>query len=90
MSGRPKQKSQAELEAQVAEWNAKHRVCALVKYYPVRGRDQWETCTTNSEAWVLSGHTAVVGLTGKSGCFALDNIEPYAPVPDLKKMLEQS
>ena len=29
---------------------------------------------TRSDAWVLGGHTAVVQVEGKPGCFALDRV----------------
>jgi hypothetical protein len=87
---RPKPKTQKQLEAQVADWNAKYKVGQLVRYYPTLGnRDRWETHTTSSNAYVLSGHTAVVHLLSKSGCVALDNLEAYAPVPEQFKKLAE-
>jgi hypothetical protein len=79
-------RTQKQVAAQVAKWNRETEVGRLVKYFPVLGRPEYETAVTNSEAYALSGHTAVVGLVGKSGCFALDNIEPYPKPPDISRI----
>ena len=58
-------------EQEVAEWNAKVAVGDTVEY---RGHPEAEpqTFTTRTPAEVLSGHTAVVWLNGKSGCVCVD------------------
>jgi hypothetical protein len=56
---------------EVARWNANVAVGDLVEYrsYP---EAEPQTFRTRTPAEVLSGHTAVVWLEGKSGCVAID------------------
>ncbi|MBU9380678.1 hypothetical protein [Burkholderia gladioli] len=56
-------------------WNARVSVGAAVQYVEVRG-DAPKIFTTATPAQVLSGHTAVVWLNGKSGCVVLDHCTP--------------
>lgn len=67
------------LALQVEKWNLKHPVGTLVEYHPVIGEPAHELRKTRTRADVLSGHTAVVWLEGKSGCVALD---ACVPVPE--------
>jgi hypothetical protein len=53
-------------------WNAAHREGCHVFYHPVIGEPGSMEYQTRGEAFVLSGHTAVVFLIGKAGCVALD------------------
>lgn len=49
----------------------------MVKYFPVIGeRSTFTPYETKSPAYILSGHTAVLHLKGKSGCVAVDACEP--------------
>lgn len=69
-------------EAAVAAWNAAYPIGTAVMvskddHSVVRG-------VTTSAAWMLGGHTAVIKVTGISGCFALarvtaDKLESAAP-----------
>ncbi len=82
-SHRPKIKSGAELEAECIVWNHKHPIGTPVLYRSVTGYKAGETLRwpppmetkTRSEAYVLSGHTAVVFVEGVAGCVALDACE---------------
>ncbi len=58
-------------EALVAEWNSQVNVGDEVEYlaYP---RADVKRYNTSSEAFVLSGHTAVVTLAGKAGCIDIE------------------
>ncbi|MBZ0104010.1 MAG: hypothetical protein K8H84_00115 [Sulfuricella denitrificans] len=58
-------------EKEVSEWNAKVGVGDAVEYrdFP---EDEPKNFTTRTPAEVLSGHTAVVWLNGKSGCVCVD------------------
>lgn len=63
----------AELEQQCRDWNARYPVGTFVEFYPVAGEPDYRTRKTRSEAYVLSGHTAVIFLENESGCVALDH-----------------
>lgn len=63
----------AKLQAQCDRWNAKVNIGASVEYESVKNDGNWKPHRTRSEAFVLSGHTAVLFLTDKSGCVALDH-----------------
>lgn len=62
-------------EQEVNDWNARVKVGDLVEYrfYP---EAEPQTFKTRTEAQVLSGHTAVVWLEGKSGCVCCDACRP--------------
>lgn len=65
-----------ELQRQCAAFNA-----AWAVGQPVAVRKDDGTAvvtTTRSIAIVLSGHTAVIWLTGISGCYLLDRVTPIA------------
>jgi hypothetical protein len=57
-------------EAEVKIWNLANPVGTPILYTDDFGRQT--ATTTRSEASVLSGHTAVIWITGKSGCVALE------------------
>lgn len=68
--------SAAQLQRQVAEWNAQHPVGTRVRYW--RGERKGEPSgegITHSPATVLGGHTAVAWIEGCSGCVALSHVE---------------
>lgn len=66
------------VDKQAEAWNRKHAVGALVRYHRIIGEGEGVATKTRSEAWVLSGHTAVVMVEGVSGCVALDAVKPFA------------
>jgi len=61
-------------QQEVDDWNMRHAVGAAVIVKLDSG--ETETTTTRSTAWVLSGHSAVILLTGITGCYRLDRIKP--------------
>lgn len=75
-------KTAAALGRQCAKWNAAHPIGTTVKYFPVTGNPKFAITKTKSNAYVLSGHTAVLFVEGVSGCVALDNCERIEPGKD--------
>src|SRR5688572_23017360 len=69
------QKRHAEKEA--AKWNARYPVGTCVRYYPAKGSPEFKEVVTTTPASVLGGHSAVVWVTGITGCVFLDNCEPW-------------
>lgn len=67
-----------EDEAAVVTWNTKYPVGTEVRV--MRDSGGAVTTTTASEAFMLSGHTAVIHLNGISGCYALDRCRPTQEV----------
>lgn len=63
------------LQAICDAWNAKHPVGTLVDYSSVIGEKPTFQGKTRCVAYVLSGHTPVVFLEGKSGCVALEAVK---------------
>jgi hypothetical protein len=57
-----------KLEAEVRAFNNRVRVGDEVDYFEVIDVGASQRYRTRSEAQILSGHTAVVWLEGKSGC----------------------
>lgn len=70
-----RQRTIAQLDAQVKRWNDAHPVGAPVFYHPVIGEPAGRYSNTRSLAFVLSGHTACVFIEHESGCVALDALE---------------
>ncbi len=62
----------ANLEKQCEEWNAQNAVGVPVHYRDDTGK-MIETAT-RGEAYVLSGHTAVIFVDKFSGCVKLDRV----------------
>lgn len=62
--------------AAVERWNGIHPVGVLVKAYRGLIGDEEHAVTgrTRTRAELLSGHTAVVWVTGCSGCIALSHV----------------
>jgi len=60
---------------QAAAWNLANPVGTRVRYFPVIDAVRYVETTTRSEAFVLSGHTAVVFVEGVSGCVAIEALE---------------
>lgn len=54
------------------EWNSRHPVGTDV-FLTLDNGDEKRT-KTRSEAWVLSGHTAVIQVEGVAGCYALERV----------------
>jgi hypothetical protein len=57
-----------KLEAEVRAFNNRIRIGDEVDYYEVIETGGSKRYRTRTEAQILSGHTAVVWLEGKSGC----------------------
>lgn len=62
------------LEAEVRAFNMRFRVGDEVEYFEVIGASKAERYRTRTEAQILSGHTAVVWLEGKSGCVCCSHV----------------
>lgn len=62
-------------QRQCDHWNRHHAVGIMVRFYPVIGLPDYRLRKTRSEAYMLSGHTAVIFLDGESGCVALDAVK---------------
>lgn len=69
----PKRPTLAQLEKQCSDWNAAHEVGTTVSYEEIVGEGETFRGKSKSEAQVLSGHTAVIWLEGKSGCVSLEH-----------------
>lgn len=67
--------TQKQLSKQVSDFNASIPVGTRVKYHPVIGEIwNFQIFETSTPAYILSGHTAVVHLKGKSGCVAVEAV----------------
>jgi hypothetical protein len=58
-----------------AQFNARYPVGTLVRYYPIRGVNEFTATATRSEAWELGSGQAVVSLVGLSGGKSIDHCE---------------
>jgi hypothetical protein len=63
-------------ETLVSEFNARVSVGDVIEYSEVIGIGDPVRFTTATPAQVLSGHTAVVWLVGKSGCVCVTHCKP--------------
>lgn len=59
------------------DFNARFSVGTTVRVWPLARDDDSSSfvARTRSEAQVLSGHTAVVWVDGRPGCYALSHVE---------------
>jgi hypothetical protein len=71
-----KKKTLEQLQRDCAIFNRAFPVGSEVLYESVIGVTGAARYTTRTEASILSGHTAVVWLEGKSGCVAIDHCKP--------------
>lgn len=69
-----KMAKESELKDKCGAWNAAHPIGTEVRFHPVIGGPPERTHHTESEAFVLGGHTAVIFLAGRRGCVALDAV----------------
>jgi hypothetical protein len=69
---KPRQLTQEQLQAVCDAWNRANARGAPVWYRDDNG--QMMATATRDEAFVLSGHTAVIFVDGKSGCVALERV----------------
>jgi hypothetical protein len=69
-------KTQAQLQRDCDIFNKAFPVGSDLLYEDVIGVTGEKPYKTRSEASVLSGHTAVVWLEGKSGCVCIDHCRP--------------
>lgn len=69
----PKRPTAAQLQKQCDNWNAKHPVGKAIVYESIRGEGESHRGESTSEAEVLGGHSAVIWISGKSGCVDLDH-----------------
>jgi hypothetical protein len=65
------------LQAEVDQFNAKVPLGGLVDYFEYEGAPL-QRFKTRTEAQILSGHTAVVWLEGKSGCVCVSHCIPVS------------
>lgn len=64
------------VEAEVEAFNLKTPIGTDVRYWPGVREGEGRIGRTRSAAQSLSGHTAVVWVTGHPSCIALHNVEP--------------
>jgi hypothetical protein len=67
-----KKRGERRLQGKIEAWNRAHVIGEPIKY-----RDDYGKVIeskTLSEAWVLSGHTAVIKIEGRSGCYDFERI----------------
>ena len=66
----PKQEQQA-----VNDWNASHPVgTQVIRYRRLNPLREPEQTTTNSAAWLMGGHTAVIKVACTSGAVSLSSV----------------
>lgn len=70
--------TQKRLQAEVEAFNTRVPLGAEVDYFEYEGAPLVRY-KTRTEAQILSGHTAVVWLAGKSGCVCVGHCIPVTP-----------
>lgn len=69
------------LQTRCENWNKVFPVGTPVNYHSVIGESKHISTKTRSEAFILSGHTAVVFVENVSGCVALDALTSPSAAP---------
>jgi len=67
--------TQKHLQAEVDRFNSTVPLGGAVDYYEISGAPL-QRYRTRTEAQILSGHTAVVWLEGKTGCVCVSHCMP--------------
>lgn len=62
-------------ELEVSEWNERYPLGTPVTYWTGLRVGNGRYAITRTPAQVLSGHTAVVWVTGESSCIALTHVD---------------
>lgn len=76
MNQRKSPPTQQQLERAVEQWNAKHPVGTVCRYWRmVREGEPSGSGPVKHPATVLGGHTAVAWIEGCVGCIALTHVE---------------
>lgn len=60
----------------VEDWNQKYPLGTPVRYWTGVREGEGKEGKTRTEASLLSGHSAVVWVTGQPGCISLSHVEP--------------
>jgi hypothetical protein len=76
----PKRPTAAQLQTLCDEWNAAHPVgTPVIRYKLVNPLEDGTATKTRSEAWVMSGHSAMVMVEGVAGGVVLESVVPINP-----------
>lgn len=71
----PKRMTSIQMKAAVEKFNRTHAIGDTIHFRPVHGESHTREVTiTAPGAHVLSGHTAVVQVSGGHGCVALSHV----------------
>jgi hypothetical protein len=60
------------------EFAAAAPIGTICRYYPIKGRPEFETRTIRSEPWVVGGGEVIVKISGRAGGVSIDHIEVIA------------
>lgn len=55
------------------KWNETVPVGTEIRYFPIKGRDEFRVTKTRSEAWTLGSGDAVVLIEGQAGGVSIDH-----------------
>jgi len=73
----PRHLSPAALEKRVSDWNAKYPIgTPVTRYAFIHPLREPSVTKTQSKAWVMGGHSAMVMVEGVSGGVALESVVP--------------
>lgn len=64
--------TEMQMEGKVKAWNSNHPVGSKVILTNDIGEN--EETVTRSEAFIMGGHSAMIQVKGRSGCYLLDRI----------------
>lgn len=71
---RPKPPTAAEQQRACDDWNTLHAIGTAIHVTQDDGSSK--AAVTESRAWLLGGHTAVIMLSGVSGAYSLERVHP--------------
>lgn len=83
-----KRPSAAQQQNQCDAWNSAHPVGTLVSFEFIQGEGETFRGKSRSEAQVLSGHSPMIWLEGKSGCVHLGHCTAVSTPDVLRIILE--
>lgn len=75
---KPQRSTSAQLQRRIDDWNMLYPEGTPVQVTKDNGDKHMGL--TRSRAEILSGHSAVIWVTGIAGCYALDRVQPITKV----------
>jgi hypothetical protein len=76
-------------DLELAQWAQRHPVGTRVRYWPVRGYEEFRDSTVRSEPWRLGHGMPIVKIEGTAGGVAIDHLRALPDEPSVQEIREK-